>query len=104
MHPMIESHREALRALARRHGVRSIKVFGSMARGAAGPDSDVDLLVEPEPGQSEPVRMLALGALLMDAEALLGRHVDVVTVALLHPLLRGRVLAEARALGVIAAA
>ena len=48
--------------------------------------------------------MLALGALLMDAEALLGHHVDVVTVALLHPLLRGRVLADARALGVIAAA
>ena len=91
-------------ALARRHGMRSIKVFGSMARGAAGPGSDVDLLVEPEPGQSEPVRMFALGALLMDAEALLGRHVDVVTVALLHPLLRGRVLSEARDLGVIAAA
>ena len=43
--------------------------------------------------------MLALGALRMDAEALLGRHVDVVTVASLHPLLRGRVLSEARALG-----
>ena len=104
MHPVIEAHRAQLLALACRHGMRSIKVFGSMARGDAGPDSDVDLLVEPEPGQSEPVRMLALGALLMDAEELLGRHVDVVTVALLHPLLRGRVLAEARALGVIAAA
>ncbi len=46
--------------------------------------------------------MLALGALLMDAEALLGRHVDGVTVVSLHPLLRGRVLSEARALGVIA--
>ena len=104
MHPVIEAHRAQLLALARRHGMRSIKVFGSMARGAAGPGSDVDLLVEPEPGQSEPVRMLALGALLMDAEELLGHHVDVVTVALLHPLLRGRVLSEARALGVIAAA
>lgn len=104
MHPVIEAHRAQLLALARRHGMRSIKVFGSMARGDAGPDSDVDLLVEPEPGQSEPVRMFALGALLMDAEALLGRHVDVVTVASLHPLLRGRVLSEARALGVIAAA
>lgn len=100
MHPVIEAHRAQLLALARRHGMRSIKVFGSMARGDAGPDSDVDLLVEPEPGQSG----FALGALLMDAEALLGRHVDVVTVALLHPLLRGRVLSEARALGVIAAA
>lgn len=39
MHPMIESHREALRALARRHGVRSIKVFGSMARDDADASS-----------------------------------------------------------------
>ena len=75
MHPVIAAHRAELLALARRHGMRSIKVFGSMARGDAGPDSDVDLLVEPEPepGQSEPVRMFALGALLMDAEELLGR-------------------------------
>ena len=44
------------------------------------------------------------GLVLTSAEALLGRRVDVVTVASLHPLLRGRVLSEARALGVIAAA
>lgn len=48
----------------------------------------------PEPGQSG----FALGALLMDAEELLGRDVNVVTVGSWHPLLQGRVLSEAQAL------
>ncbi len=91
MHPMIESHREALRALARRHGVRSIKVFGSMARDDADASSDVDLLVETAPDTSG----FVLGALLMDAQDLLGRRVDVVTEKSLHPLLRDSVLTEA---------
>ena len=92
MHPIIEIHREALRALAARHGMRAIKVFGSMARDDADADSDVDLLVEPGPGASG----FALGALLMDAQDLLGRRVDVVTPAALHPAMRTRVLSEAQ--------
>lgn len=94
MHPIIEANREALRALALRHGVRSIKVFGSMAREDADAHSDVDLLVETSPNTSG----FALGALLMDAQDLLGRRVDVVTEKSLHPLMRGRVLSEARTL------
>ena len=94
MHPMIESHREALHALARRHGVRSIKVFGSMARDDADASSDVDLLVETAPDTSG----FVLGALLMDAQDLLGRRVDVVTEKSLHPLMRDRILSEARPL------
>lgn len=94
MHPLIEAHRHELRSLAHRHGVRWIKVFGSMARDDADDASDVDLLVETAPDTSG----FALGALLMDAQDILGRKVDVVTVKALHPLLRGRILDEARPL------
>lgn len=65
-----------------------------MARDDARADSDVDLLVTLAPGTSA----LALGGLLMDAQELLGRHVDVVTEAGLHPALRDRVLIDAVAL------
>jgi len=94
MHPLIESHREALLAIARRRGLTGVRVFGSMARGDAGDDSDVDLLVTLTPGTSG----LALGGLLVDAQDLLGRRVDVVTEQGLHPSLRERVLADAVAL------
>ncbi|BAL94325.1 nucleotidyltransferase family protein [Rubrivivax gelatinosus] len=94
MHPLIETHREQLLALARRRGVTGVRVFGSMSRGDANDDSDVDLLVSLRPG----VSALALGGLLLDAQELLGRRVDVVTEASLHPALRERVLADAVAL------
>lgn len=94
MHALIESHREQLLSLAHRRGVTSVRVFGSMARGEDREDSDVDLLVTLAPGTSA----LALGGLLLDAEELLGRRVDVVTEAGLHPALRERVLADAVAL------
>ena len=91
MHPLIEANRAELVSLARLRGVRTLKVFGSMGRGDGREDSDVDLLVTLNPGTSA----LALGGLLMDAQQLLGRRVDVVTEASLHPALRARVLAEA---------
>ena len=75
MHPLIESHRHPLIELARRRGIGNLRVFGSMARGDADADSDVDLLVTLPPGASA----LALGGLLMDAQELLGQRVDVVT-------------------------
>ena len=91
MHPIIESHRDELIALAQRRGVTRVRVFGSMSRDDARDDSDVDLLVTLSPGTSA----LAIGSLLKDAEELLGRRVDVVTEASLHPALRDRVLADA---------
>lgn len=94
MHPLIETHRSALRSLAQTRGVTNVRVFGSMARGDADDHSDVDLLVTLAPGVSG----LALGGLLMDAQALLGRRVDVVTEQGLHPAMRSDVLAEAVAL------
>jgi uncharacterized protein len=94
MHPVIETHREELLALANRYGLRSISVFGSMARNEADSGSDVDLLIETAPGTSG----FTLGALLMDAQDVLGRKVDIVTRASLHPAIRARVLREAQAL------
>jgi uncharacterized protein len=91
MHPLIEAHRANLLALARRRGVTGVRVFGSMSRGDATDGSDVDLLVTLAPGTSA----LALGGLLLDAQELLGRRVDVVTEASLHPALRERVLGGA---------
>gem|GEM_PF-300967 len=94
MHSLIESHRAEIRTLADRHGFDDVRVFGSMARGDADDGSDVDLLVTLPKGQSG----LALGALLMDVQDLLGRRVDVVTESSLHPALRGRILKEAQVL------
>lgn len=91
MHPLIETHRVELLALARRRGVTGVRVFGSMSRGDGSDTSDVDLLVTLAPGTSG----LALGGLLLDAQELLGRRVDVVTEASLHPALRDSVLAGA---------
>lgn len=94
MHPFIEQHRAELRALGQRHGITNLRIFGSMARADADEGSDVDLLVSLAPGTTG----LALGALLMDAQELLGRRVDVVTERGLHPALRERVLREAEPL------
>jgi uncharacterized protein len=94
MHPLVEKHRNELKALALRHGLRDVHVFGSMAREDARPDSDVDLLVDVPPGTSA----FVLGAMLMDAQDLLGRRVDIVTRSSLNPVLRERVLREAQRL------
>jgi hypothetical protein len=91
MHPLIETHRAELLALARRRGVTGVRVFGSMSRGDGSDNSDVDLLVTLAPGTSA----LALGGLLLEAQELLGRRVDVVTEASLHPALRDSVVAGA---------
>jgi len=77
-----------------RRGARNVRLFGSVARDEAGPDSDVDFLVDLEPGRS----LLDLGGLLMDLQKLMGRKVDVVTETGLRPRLRPRVLREARPL------
>jgi uncharacterized protein len=90
MHASIEAHRDELLALAHRRGVTGVRVFGSMSRGGGGDSSDVDLLVTLSPGTSA----LALGGLLLDAQELLGRRVDVVTESSLHPALRERVVAS----------
>lgn len=67
-----------------------MRVFGSVARGDADAHSDVDLLVDLEPGRS----LLDLGGLLMDLQGLLGVEVDVVTPGGLKPRNAQRILAE----------
>lgn len=94
MSPLIEASRTALRALVARHGLRNGRVFGSMARGDDDDTSDVDLLVDVPPGISG----FAMGALQMDAQDMLGRHVDIATEAALHPMVREQVLREAQPL------
>jgi len=88
---LLEEFRAEIMAIARRHGVDSIRVFGSVARGEAGPDSDVDLLVTIS-GQTSP---WFPGGLVADLEDLLGRSVQVVTEQGLHDLLREQVMSEA---------
>ena len=80
--------------IAAKHGARNVRVFGSVARGEARPDSDVDFLVDMEPGRS----LFDMGGLLMDLRALLGLDVDVVTEHGLKPRIRDRVLKEAELL------
>jgi len=83
--------RDQIREIAARHGVTSIRVFGSVARGDAGPESDVDFLIEA--GMN--VTPWFPGGLIADLQDLLGRNVDVAEPHVLHPLIRERVLAEA---------
>ena len=88
---LVQVKREQILRLAKRHGVTRVRVFGSMARGDAGPHSDVDLLIDvgAEPSAWFP------GGLVAELEELLGRRVQVVTERGLDDLLRDRVLEEA---------
>jgi predicted nucleotidyltransferase len=87
----VRARREQLLALAARHGARNLRVFGSVARGEADAASDLDLLVDLEPGRS----LIDLGSLLVALEAALGCKVDLVTEAGLRPALAQRVLLDA---------
>lgn len=87
----VTSHREQILQVARRHGVTRVRVFGSAARGDAGPKSDVDFLVEVG---TKPTPWFP-GGLVAELEELLGRPVQVITERGLDGLLRDRVLMEA---------
>ena len=91
---LIVGKREDILRVAARHGARKVRVFGSVARGEADETSDIDFLVELEPGRT----LFDLGGLLMDLRDLLGREVDVVTERGLKTRIRTRVLQEAVAL------
>jgi len=87
----LRARRREVLSVAAARGASNVRIFGSVARGEAGPDSDVDFLVDLEPGRS----LLDLGGLLMDLQDLLGVSVDVVTPRGLKPRNAARVLAEA---------
>ena len=87
----LKEKREQILELAARHGACNVRVFGSVARGEAGPDSDIDFLVDRGPNPSP----FFPGGLLMDLQDLLGRRVDIATERGLHASLRDRILREA---------
>lgn len=90
----VRRFRREILDLAARHGAGNVRVFGSIARGDARADSDIDFLVDVEPGRT----LLDVIALEHDLQALLGRKVDVLTGAGLSPYLQQRILAEAASL------
>ncbi len=91
---IIGDKRDAILGLAAKYGSSNVRVFGSVAAGEADEASDVDFLVDMEPGRS----LFDLGGLLMDLQDLLGRDVDVVTEPALHRYIREKVMHQARPL------
>ena len=91
---IIVDHKEQILALAAKHGTSDIRVFGSVARGTADEQSDIDFLVNLAPGRS----LLDLGGFLYELQQLLGRNVDVVTENGLHWYIKDRILKEAKPL------
>jgi predicted nucleotidyltransferase/DNA-binding XRE family transcriptional regulator len=87
----LRRHRRRLLDAALAHGVREVRVFGSLARGEALPTSDIDLLVELEPTRT----LLDLAAFRREAAEILGIRVDVATPDMFKERIRGDVLAEA---------
>jgi len=90
----LRKKRNDILLLASRHGAKNVRIFGSAARGEAGPESDVDFLVKMEDGRS----LLDLSALVADLQDILGRKVDVVSEDGLYWLLRRKILKEAKPL------
>ena len=90
----LKVERDKILEIATRRGAYNVRVFGSVARGDADEKSDIDFLVDLEPGRS----LLDLGGLLMDLRELLGCEVDVVTEKGLRERIKDRVLKEAVAL------
>ena len=91
---LLQSKRGDILRTASRYGAFNVRVFGSVARGEADSESDIDLLVDMEAGRS----LLDLSGLLIDLEDMLGCNVDVVTERGLRDRIRERVLKEAVAL------
>jgi predicted nucleotidyltransferase len=84
---VLAEHRSEIERL----GVTSIALFGSVARDEAGPQSDVDVLVELRPG----IGLIGFAHLQEFLETLLGRRVDLVTPDALRSTMRDAILAEA---------
>ena len=87
---LLKKRRKDILRLASKHGARNVRLFGSAARGEADARSDIDFLVDMQPGRS----LLDMGGLLMDLRELLGRDVDIVTERALKKRIRDRVLKE----------
>ena len=86
----VEDVSKKILPLLKQYGVRRAGLFGSVARGEARPESDVDLLVE----LPETSSLLDLAGLQIDLETILGKKVDVITYNSIYHLLRERILGE----------
>jgi uncharacterized protein len=89
--PLLREKRDDIKRIAARHGAYNIRVFGSVARGEAGPESDIDILIDVGTTTSS----WFPAGLILDLEDLLGRRVEVITEKALNPELRDHVLREA---------
>ncbi|MDU9048854.1 MAG: nucleotidyltransferase family protein [Candidatus Electrothrix sp. Rat3] len=87
----IQRQKKNILAIAQQHGIVRLRIFGSVIRGEETPQSDIDLLVELEPGRS----MLDIGGALIRLQELLGRKVDIVTERGLHWYLKEKIMQEA---------
>jgi predicted nucleotidyltransferase len=90
----LATHRDKLLAIAAGHGASNLRMFGSVAKGVDREGSDIDLLVDVRKGTS----LFDLVGMQQDFEDALGIKVDLLTEPELHPMLKDRILAEARAL------
>jgi len=88
---LLKEKRSEILSIAANNGAFNVRVFGSIARGEATETSDIDLLVDMEPGRS----LLDVGGLLMDLRDLLGCKVDIVTTKGLKKSIKEAVLKEA---------
>lgn len=87
----LKERREEILLVAAQYGASRVRVFGSVARGDASMDSDVDLLVQFEPGAT----LLRHAALVRKLKNIIGRDVQVVSERALRPRIRDRVIQEA---------
>ncbi|MCK4629185.1 MAG: nucleotidyltransferase family protein [Sedimentisphaerales bacterium] len=88
---LLAEKRNAILNIATSYGAYNVRIFGSVARGNARADSDIDFLVDLQEGRS----LFDLGGLLMDLKTLMNQNVDVITEAGLRPRIREQVLKEA---------
>jgi len=88
---MVQNKRDDILRIATQYGASNVRVFGSAARGEAGPESDIDVLIHLASGRS----LLDIVAIKQELEELLGRKVDVLTESSISPYLRERILREA---------
>lgn len=91
---LLKDKRDEILQIAAKHGASNVRIFGSVARGEATRDSDIDLLVELERGRS----LLDHAALVIELEDLLGTRVDVATERGLKAGVREEILREAQPL------
>ena len=88
---LLRLRKREILTVAQKYGAKNIRIFGSVARGQASSESDIDLLVELEPGRS----IFDLGGLLYELTELLNVEVDVITEKGLRKRFREQVLREA---------